>query len=259
MNEFSYRKYVEIVSSLRKSRDLIDYSDVSANTRGFLIIRHDIEYSMARALSLAKIENDNDIKSTYFVQIRNNNYNALSEENIEICKSIQGLGHNIGLHVHLGSEKTKNLLSEKDVSNIVMRDSKVLSSYLEMNITLFSYHRPTKRILTFDKNYGGSINAYGPAYFTLRENCNTIEKSEAKYVSDSNHRWKYGHPFDDNIYNFKKIQLVTHPFSWSEKGLANKDNFLSLIHEKSWDAVNFIDQEISSFPKEFLDKTKRVS
>ena len=75
-------------------KEVIDYgSDI------FCVLRHDIEFSIDRALTMARIEADEvGVKSTYTVQLRNNTYNALSQKNIEAIQEIKKLGHSIGLH-----------------------------------------------------------------------------------------------------------------------------------------------------------------
>ena len=72
------------------------------------------------------------------------------------------------------------------------------------------------------------------------------------YLADSNHQWKYGHPFDCDFSKIKKLQLLTHPFSWTEEGGDNYGNFLSLIRERNNELVNSMDTETNTFPKELL-------
>ena len=49
-----------------------------------------------------------------------------------------------------------------------------------------------------------------------------------------------------------KLQVLIHPFSWTEKGGDNYGNFLSLIRERNKELVNSMETETSTFPKEFL-------
>ena len=97
-NNFSYTEYINIINLIKSNLPIIDYSEVTSDTKKFCVIRHDIEFSIDRALELALIESELGISTTYTVQLRNNTYNALSEKNIALIHKIKDLGHNIGLH-----------------------------------------------------------------------------------------------------------------------------------------------------------------
>ena len=78
---------------------MVDFKDVvDQKLDKFCVLRHDIEFSVDRALQLAYIESSLGVESTFTVQLRNNTYNALSEKNIEAVSQIRDLGHHIGLH-----------------------------------------------------------------------------------------------------------------------------------------------------------------
>ena len=54
----------------------------------FVIIRHDVEYSVERALALSRVEESMDFRSHYFFQWTNNSYNILSRKNRDILKEM---------------------------------------------------------------------------------------------------------------------------------------------------------------------------
>ena len=72
------------------------------------------------------------------------------------------------------------------------------------------------------------------------------------YLADSNHEWKYGYPLDFDFSKINKLQLLTHPFSWTKTGGDNYSNFLSLIRERNNELVNSMNTETNTFPKELL-------
>ena len=79
----------------------MDFSEVNDEVHSFCVLRHDIEFSIDRALEMARIEHEDlNVHSTYTVQLRNNTYNALSQKNIEAIQEIESMGHYIGLHQH---------------------------------------------------------------------------------------------------------------------------------------------------------------
>ena len=48
---------------------------------------------------------------------------------------------------------------------------------------------------------------YGEATKAIR-----VPESKVKYISDSNHKWRYGHPKELAEANFKKVHILFHPF-----------------------------------------------
>jgi len=66
----------------------------STISRPVLILKHDVETNIKKALSIAKIEAKYNLASCYYFQ-----GNLLeSKKNVEIVKKIQSLGHEIGYH-----------------------------------------------------------------------------------------------------------------------------------------------------------------
>ena len=81
---FSYAEYRNIITLVKHNLPIMDFSEVSDDVDSFCVLRHDIEFSIDRALEMARIEHEDlNVHSTYTVQLRNNTYNALSQKNIE--------------------------------------------------------------------------------------------------------------------------------------------------------------------------------
>ena len=242
---FSYKEYEKIISYLTSEIDLpvTDYSSIDETSSRFLILRHDVEYSPERALKLAEFEFNNlNVKSSYFFQTRNNTYNLLSGLNLAIVKKILKMGHRIGLHVHTGTWTGTNLCK------FVEDEIHLMELASGLSIDRFSYHRPKKEMLSCPLKIKGKINAYDPMYFDFYES-GPPEQVSVSYISDSNHRWKFGHPLDLKL-SVNKVHLLTHPFSWTKHGYKNISNFTSLIEEKNFEMIESIDREIKTFPPE---------
>ena len=81
MSNFSYETYSSIINKIKKHLPIVDFKDVvDQKLDKFCVLRHDIEFSVDRALQLAYIESSLGVESTFTVQLRNNTYNALSEK-----------------------------------------------------------------------------------------------------------------------------------------------------------------------------------
>ncbi len=240
---FSYLEYRQILHHLSAQFPIIDYGEIDQNTENFCVIRHDIEFSVERALKLAEIEHQMGIRTSYFVQLNNNTYNPLSSDNLAIITQIHKLGHRIGIHFTPSS-------SDKDFIEKEFFELKTIFEHrLGITIDRFSFHRPNLNpgILRDAINIDGIINVYGELFFQYFEGSVPVSP-QVKYMSDSNHQWKYGHPLDDENINHQKLQLLIHPFSWSERGGNNLDNYLGLIKEKNDELIRSINSEISNFP-----------
>ena len=54
---FSYNEYRNIIRLIEQHLPIVDFADVTSNTKEFCVIRHDIEFSIDRAAKLAEVEN----------------------------------------------------------------------------------------------------------------------------------------------------------------------------------------------------------
>jgi len=242
---FNFEEYKNIIEYLTKKIPLKDYSEVNKHTKSFLILRHDVEFLLERAYDLAVFEKKIlNINSTYFFQIRNNCYNVFSDKNLEIINSIYKLGHKIGLHAHMDA-----LIYDTQVEDYLCNDMEILEKMTGIRINRFSFHRPKRKHLEMNLNIDNVINAYGDSYFTLSDD---LDNLDVVYLADSNHKWKYGYPMDVDLNKVSKVQILTHPYSWSNVGADNFNNFKNIVDFKIQEIKKSINSEIKNFPKELL-------
>lgn len=235
---FSYFEYQEILNHYKNI--IIDFKNIEENSKSFCILRHDVEFSLERALKIAQIDKDNGIKSSFFVQVLNNAYNPLSVISTQIIKEIESYGHYVGLHFYVSHIEQGDLKSLKSELN---RQVRLLQESVEAKVDRFSYHRPPSWVLSIDTlQFSSLINAYSAPYFEL---INGGMPVKVKYIADSNHQWKYGHPLEINDY--KCFQLLIHPDEWSEKGGSEFENFAELINEAKNQTIENIDSEYKTF------------
>ena len=206
-----------------------------------------ITFSIDRAYQLALVEKEIGIQSTYNIQVRNNNYNALSKKNIELARKIYDMGHHIGAHIHTGEFNGDN----RDLILYIKKDTKTLSNYLGIQIDRFVFHRPTEEFLEIYFQVVGLMNLYDKPFFHYFEGSRP-DNLDVYYFSDSNHQWKYGHPLKEDLSKINKLQLVCHPYSYTKDGWNNYHNFISLITEKNKEIYKSMEEEMLSFPKELL-------
>ena len=64
---FSFEDYREIIRIIKSTGRQCSYAQALSRDK-FIIMRHDVEYSVDRAYQLAKVEQSMDFISTYFIQ-----------------------------------------------------------------------------------------------------------------------------------------------------------------------------------------------
>ena len=238
---FSFEDYKEIIRIIKTTDRYMDYHKAIHSDK-FILMRHDVEYSVERAYELAKVESSMDFTSTFFFQWTNNSYNILSRKNKDLIKDMHERGHTIGLHFALNG-----MSDMEQIRKQIAKEMDILNSMFEFKIDTFSIHRPSKDVLRENIKLPGIINAYQDEFFTFAENVTENTPVSVKYLSDANHIWRYGYPDEKNILENDKVQILTHPFAWCKKGYDNFDNYKSLIKEKYIELVNSVDNECKDF------------
>lgn len=218
-----------------------DYREIDGATNEFCLIRHDVEFSVSRALMLAEIDHEEGIQSSFFIQVSNNAYNPLSTTNHAMIQRIAQLGHHIGLHFyvsHLAEPSVEPLKAE------LMRQIQILEFATQVPVDRFSYHRPPRWVLELPRFHDDRIiNAYDPLYFELTDN--GAPAQHIKYMADSQHQWHYGHPLEAHTH--KKFQILLHPDEWTSVGLDVRDNFEDLIATDTKEFIQCIRSECKHY------------
>lgn len=197
-------------------------------------LRHDLDFSVAKACEMASFEKDLGIRSTYFVMLNNPLYNVFYQETRKMLQNILQLGHAIGLHFAL--EETEDLTS---LEKLVQNQCRILADVIESPVDCFSVHRPA---YWSDKGFSSSsllppslINTYATPFF-----------SQGHYISDSNHNWRCGEPLKFiSEYEGNSLQVLTHPIWWNQELISPRkkaENYLSDLHDH---ASNFLKNNIS--------------
>jgi len=250
---FSYNEYRQIIDRISEHIPIVSFDSVNNSTEKYCVIRHDVEFSIERALQLAIVEYAHNIKSTYVFQICNNNYNPFSHKNKSYILEIAKLGHDIGVHVHLGNFNE----SDQSIEQYIIKQAQLLSMALDLPINKFSLHRPLQKHIETPIQIPGYINMNASEFFTFTKDF-SIYDLPVLYLADSNHDWKYGNPMDIDFNKINKMQLNCHPFSWTEAGLDNWNNFGTLTKEKQTEALKSINEEIKTYPRELYEKERSI-
>ena len=172
-----------------------------------VILRHDIDFDLAAALTMAELEAREGVKSTFFVLLRTDFYNPLEQRNVERLRRMASLGHEVGLHF----DETQYGEND-DMLAAIKREAAALESILEVPVRCVSMHRPSKSSIDADWKIPGIINSYSNMFFEGFE-----------YVSDSRRHWRK--PVMEVIRKDRpRLHILTHPFWYRETETSLEDS-----------------------------------
>lgn len=208
--DFTINNYSNILIDLKKSYKFIEIHEIERN-KNFVILRHDCDLSLNRALDIAKIEFDLDISSTFYLNPHSDFYSIFEKSQFSIVKKLLQLNHKIGLHLDC---EFYEINSRKDLCYIIESEINLLESLFGTKISSFSFHNPRNDLLQNfnDDFYSGIANTYGKSIRKI------------PYCSDSNGYWRHQR-LSDFIEDNKEgsIHILTHPGWWTRKPMKTAD------------------------------------
>jgi hypothetical protein len=161
---------------------------------GELLLRHDVDFSLAAAVQMAELEAAHGVSATYFLMTRSVFYNLASHEGDAALQRLRELGHRVGLHA---------VYPHIDVDD---RFDPVLA-----------WHNPDPEFMNAPLD--GLVNVMAPPWF-----------DRERYRSDSNQHWRSGDPTAAlAAREFEWLQLLTHPEIWAFDGTRMRETMESML------------------------------
>ncbi len=203
--DFTLAHYREILAAITASHRTFSFAEAAPLGREllaherFVLMRHDVEFSLEAALTLAEADHAAGIRSTFFLQF-SSDYNLFDPESAAIVRRLLELGHDLGLHYDVSLLE----LSAADPAGLARQMIELMEGFWSTKIHAASPHLPMRsgRRLRIP----GVADAYDPLYF-----------SDIKYISDSTQAWREG-VITALLERYDQIQLLTHEYHWSEEG-----------------------------------------
>lgn len=224
--EFSPEGYVALFDALQERGYAVrGFPDADPAAR-HLVLRHDVDFSLAAALAMAEAEAARGIAATYFVLLRTEFYNPLSGEGLRALERIAAL-HTVGLHFDaaLYGDDAK----ARDAA--AARECDLLAQVIGRPVELVSYHRPGSVGTGGDERISGRLNIYAPRFVR-----------DMGYCSDSRGGWHHGHPLEHAaIRAGRALHLLVHPFWWQAPPLPPEERLRRFLAERS----AFLDRELA--------------
>ncbi|CAM3268568.1 hypothetical protein FITA111629_13770 [Filibacter tadaridae] len=236
--EFTNKYYIHLLRVLNeKGYEFCSYHNNDENEKS-VILRHDVDFTIEKALDMAIIENKMGVKSTYFVLLSTDFYNIFSKKSFELLEKIMLLGHEIGLHF---DEKRYDINTVDDIKKYIESEASILSKLLHKQIQVISMHRPSKLVLENDIKFDKLVNSYSSNFF-----------KNMKYVSDSRMNWRENPIELIESGNYQKLHILTHPFWYSSENETMEYKLLNFLNKANIDKYDFMNDN-------FRDLTSVIS
>lgn len=243
--QFTYKSYGKLLKQLRDhGYEAADYESWRQKDR-CVILRHDVDNDIQKAVEMAVFEQEQGVASTYFVLLTSNFYNVFSGETCEAIHKIMGCGHQIGLH--FDEVRYPALAGNMEgIGEKIVEEAEILGRAVGCRIHTVSMHRPGKEILEADLQIPGIINSYGKTFF-----------KDFKYMSDSRRRWR--EPVEEIVESeqYEKLHVLTHPFWYHGQEIDLHDSVVKYINAGNgqryrWLKDNITDLGAIMAPEEIL-------
>ena len=238
--DFTEAAYRELLKVARARYVFRPFAEALEMTSGVLW-RHDIDMSVHRALALARIERDEDVRATYFVHLHSAFYNAFEAGIVERLREIVALGHELGLH--FDPQFGGLTPGDRDaLVRAVSRERDALQETVGAPVVAVSFHDPDVAGFTdlHDDRLAGLVNAYGDR---LRKNF--------VYCSDSNGYWRFT-PIRDVLMQpgHDRLQVLTHPEWWVPEPMSPRARVARAIDGRAESVARRYDEALRALGRE---------
>ena len=194
--DFSLAHYRELLEAARDGGYGFAHFDHAPGS-GDLLLRHDVDLSLAAALRLAELEAEAGASATYFLMTESVFYNLASSEGVAAVGRLRELGHRIGLHAVYPNARLDERFDP-----------------------VVAWHNPDPEYMSHP--IPGAVNVMETGYF-----------DPSTYRSDSNQHWRSGCPHEElRAGAFPWLQLLTHPEIWVFPGESMGETMRAMLDEE---------------------------
>jgi hypothetical protein len=229
ISDFTTDNYRKILKIADNNYRFVFYNNIPIGSK-FVLWRHDLDFSINRAYELGKIEKEQNVYSTYFINPHSEFYNPFEMGQSDLINKILDMGHKLGLHFDAAYY---DVSSEKQLNQLVTQEANLLGNAFCVRPEVFSFHNPTEFLLTCENDhYGGLINTYSKWF-----------KENVPYCSDSNGYWRFRRLQDvleeatDSC-----LQILTHPGWWQDEPMMPRDRVLRSIEARAKNVIDVYDK-----------------
>jgi hypothetical protein len=236
--EFTERGYRRLLTLARERYEFAAFGHAPGEP--YVLWRHDLDYSVHRALRIAEIETEEGVRATYNVLLHSELYNLLELEVVRRARRILDLGHWLGLHFDAGfygGFDSADALAEK-----VAWERDLLEQLLERPVTALSLHNTD---VSNSAGFDADVIAGLPS-----ANGRTLRETHG-YVSDSNGYWRY-RSLSEVLKSgeHEHLHVLTHPEWWQADPMSPRDRIMRCIAGRSTFAQRSYDELLATYGRQ---------
>lgn len=197
---FVYKKWDRFCKELHeKGIHSIPAREITAETRGYLVLKHDVETDVAKALTLAKIEQKHGHRGSYYVQA----YLLDSAENVKMLHEMQDMGHEISYHYDVMDSTKGNL--DRAIEEFEANRKRFEDNGFSLS-TLCQHGNPIVERVGYTSNRdffrSERVQALYPALSDIMVNFKEMHQTDYTYYSDAGRKFKMIYdPLTNDIVN----------------------------------------------------------
>jgi hypothetical protein len=188
-----------------------------------LIVRHDIDLSLERAVAVGAAEAEAGVRATFLVMVDSPLYRLDSRPSRAALDALRAQGHDVGLHMDLGPRGEVPGLVIEDIAPEVEACRERLASVLADDVRSISFHRPPDPLVAALGPVAavcGMVNAYADPLMRC-------------YLADSAGAWRHGDPRPMlRRPPCDTVQLLIHPFWWGDEHLSGADRLEAFYRQQ---------------------------
>jgi UDP-GlcNAc3NAcA epimerase len=219
---FTYTHYRRMLTSLQERGYAFaafpEAEELLAWGEPFVLLRHDIDMEVEKAIALAEVEAELGVAATYFPMTSTEHYNVFSASASAAVRTILELGHHLGLHFDLAAHGTNGALS---IAEACEQEAELLESWFEREIEIVSFHRPSET-LTEDVELSRP-HTYLPLFH-----------EPIRYFADSRGVWPRGEPTaSPEFAEGRPLHVLVHPIWWNERPLSPHEALMRFVDRRT--------------------------
>jgi hypothetical protein len=210
---FTLPAYIKLLEQLQEHYKLIRLEDAPLCNPPYLILRHDVDFSLESSLRMAVIEGELGFTATYCVLFSSKHYNLMERSALASIRHISELGHEVALHYDLKAYREYGLCLRKSL----VRELSLLGELLGKPVRSMIMHQVGMESGDPFKQFPDIVNGFDKELYDL-------------YVTDSYRAWYRS--YLEKLFSFKydKVQLVIHSGQWTEKPMGRLE-LLQMVDE----------------------------
>lgn len=199
----------------------------------FIVLKHDVEGNVPKALKLAQIEHSHGIKGSYYVQA----FLLESDENIKILQQIKDLGHEVSYHYDVLDACNGDFIKAESEFD------RILNLFHHNGFTfrtVCQHGNPVKKRIGYNSNRdffrNHEIKSRHSNLVDMVVDYSKYTKQPYMYISDAGYMWKHITEPESNDINHNAANIEIGSFDKLKKYITeNHTSIILSTHPHRWE------------------------